>query len=90
MKKFTPILISIVGLTVAYYAGVAYRKWQDARELRAQTEATKDLVILYDFMGMDQFPIIGRVLESRTGYVRVAQPDGRVYEHSGRYSVIKR
>lgn len=87
--KPSRIIISLLGLIGVYYAGVGYRKWQASREERAAVEARKDFVILYDFMGAKQFPFEGRVLESRGGYIKVVMPNGQVYEHSGRYSIIK-
>jgi len=86
--KISRILFAVVSVTAVYYLGVAYRKWQNMRDAQAQVEAVGDFVILYDFMGARQFPVEGKVLESKSGYVKVRLPDGQIYEHSGRYSII--
>jgi hypothetical protein len=86
--KVYRIVFGLFGLAAVYYAGVGYRKWHDHHVESAAVEATKDLVTLYAFMGMKDFSFEGRARERKSGYVKVVMPDGQIYEHSGRYSII--
>lgn len=60
----------------------------------SKLEEKASLVILYGFLSNDpssQFPIPDAViLKQDSGYIKIKAPSGRIFEHSGRYSVIRK
>ena len=76
-------------LTISEYGFECDSSEGGLRRLNAYRDNYAALIILYGFLGMEKMPFPrSYVLEKKPGYIRLRARDGRVFEHSGRYSVI--
>ena len=55
----------------------------------AKKEEKVTAVILYDFMSTDLPVPNPTILKQESGYIKIRLENGRILEHSGRYSVIR-